>query len=387
MNLSLKNRIVTSFLIANLVVLVLGFTVFFYLDSLNKGIERITEESNRISSNMDEIRISAVSILKYQRKILTKKTKTEDVDNFMNLCVSFEDQLDKLRSHYSDVEIREVISRIISYVDSLKLTLSKISVSGREQVGNSSIGELADKIMDAFSELQDIQYMQNEEKDKRIKKVIGETKRNMLITLIITFLGTILLGLIIPGKIALPFKKINDAIRELQECNFDVSIYYNQEDEIGEIAQEINKMIYNLKKFEELRTDRIAVETRKFDALANMLHKYVLLGNAKGELIYMNSSLYSFLQLQSDDVIGKEVGESLVPTAIKETLNLAIKRRAKLENQEVIIPLQRISGEQVEGEEPKEEEQFVGFANVIPIRGKSSSLDYYLMVISEDVIV
>ena len=84
--------------------------------------------------------------------------------------------------------------------------------------------------------------MQNEEKDKRIKKVIGETKRNMLITLIITFLGTILLGLIIPGKIALPFKKINDAIRELQECNFDVSIYYNQEDVITSYSIHYTKL-------------------------------------------------------------------------------------------------------------------------------------------------
>ena len=48
------------------------------------------------------------------------------------------------------------------------------------------------------------------------------------VTLIIGFLGTIILGLVVPGKIALPFKKIKDAIRELQECNFDVSIYYNQ---------------------------------------------------------------------------------------------------------------------------------------------------------------
>ena len=60
---------------------------------------------------------------------------------------------------------------------------------------------------------------------KKIKEIINETKRNMMITLIIGFLGTIILALVVPGKIALPFKKIKDAIRELQDCNFDVSIY------------------------------------------------------------------------------------------------------------------------------------------------------------------
>ena len=53
-------------------------------------------------------------------------------------------------------------------------------------------------------------------------------------------------------KIALPFRKINDAIRELQDCNFDVSIFYNQDDEIGEMATEMNKMIHSIKVFDEL---------------------------------------------------------------------------------------------------------------------------------------
>ncbi|MFW5871776.1 MAG: PAS domain-containing protein [bacterium] len=383
MNLSLKNRIVASFLIANFVVLILGFTVFFYLDSLNNNIEKITVKSNRVTLLTDEIRISAVSILKYQRKILTRKASEADVDNLIQLTESFQDQLDRLRSFYSDVEIREIISQMMGYVDSLKLTLNKASLSQRDRMGLSSISDLADKILETFSEFQDIQYIQSEERDRQIKKIIGETKRNMLITLIITFLGTILLGLIIPGKIALPFKKIKDAIRELQDCNFDVSIYYNQDDEIGEIAQEMNKMIHNFKKFEELRTDRIAVEIRKFDALANTLHKYVTVSNAKAEIIYMNSSLYSFLQLQSEDIIGKNIHDTLVPDSIKEIVDLAIKRRSKLENQEVIIPLQTSE----EDEEAEEENNFVGFANVIPIRGKTSSLDYYLMVISEDVFV
>ena len=140
-----------------------------------------------------------------------------------------------------------------------------------------------------------------------------------------------------PGKIALPFKKIKDAIRELQDCNLDVSVYYNQDDEIGEIAKEMNKMIHSFKVFDELRTDRISVENRKFDALANMTKRPVLVANAEQELIYMNNKMYSLLQVQSDDVLGKEMDESTVPSMIKEAFELAIKRRSKIENTEVKI--------------------------------------------------
>ncbi len=401
MNLSLKNRVAASFIIACFVVLVVGFTVFFHLNSLNKEIESITVKSNRVSLLTDEIRISAVSILKYQRRILSKKASPELVEKLVNLCDSFTSQLQTLDSLYRDPDVKRVVAQMQSYVDSLKVVLGKASLFHRDNIGMASIGDLADKILDSFSEFQDIQYFQSVERDKKIKKIINETKRNMMITLIISFLGTIILGLVVPGKIALPFKKIKDAIRELQDCNFDVSIYYSQDDEIGEIAREMNKMIHSFKVFEELRTDRISLENRKFDALANLVKKPVLLANANNQIIYMNSRLYSLLQVQSEDVIGKTMSDTLIPESIISTYQLAIKRRSKIENADIVIPKKKPKEVETEGENTNvveddsaklesteteiEENIFSGYGNVIPIRGKESSMDYYLMVLSADV--
>ena len=71
MNLSLRNRVAISFIVANLVVLLLSFSVFQFLNSLNKNVEEITFKSNRVSMLTDEIRISAVLILKRQRELLS----------------------------------------------------------------------------------------------------------------------------------------------------------------------------------------------------------------------------------------------------------------------------------------------------------------------------
>lgn len=389
MQLSLKRRVTFSFIIANAVVLVMGFTVFFFLDTLNTQISSITVNSNKISLLTDEVRISAVSILKMQKKILTTKPTTEDLKRLENLCEGFQSQLQRLDSFYSEVEAKKIISRMQGYVDSLKTIVGKSSLFYRDGEGLSTINELTDKILEAFSEFQDIQYFQNEQRDKQVKSIIGETRRNMLITLIITFLGTILLSLVVPGKIAMPFRKINDAVRELQDCNFDVSIYYDLDDEIGELARELNKMIINMKKFEQLRTDRISVEHRKFDTLANMVKKNIMIANAKGELIYMNNPMYALLELQSDDVINKNITDTLMPDSIVETFELAIKRRSKLENAEILIPKRKkvINPETGEFMFEDTEEAYNGYANVIPIRAKESNLDYYMMIISKEVFV
>ncbi len=405
MNLSLKGRVKWSFIIANVVVVALTFVVFYYLDNLNKDIEQITVKSNRVALLTDEIRISAVSLLKYQRKLLTKKPTPQQVDKIISLCEGFTSQLHTLDSLYQNPDAKKVVGQMLSYVDSLKLVLSKGALFSRGGAGMTTIGDLSDKILDSFSEFQDIQYFETVERDRKIKDIISDTKRHMMIVLIIGFLSTIILALVIPGKIALPFKKIKDAIRELQDCNFDVSIYYSQEDEIGEIAREMNKMIYSFKVFEELRADRISVENRKFDALANLVRRPVLVANTSGSLIYLNNQTYSLLQVQSEDVIGKEMTEAVIPTTIIETFELALKRRSKIENNEIKILAKRQEEEEeeedsnvLEGEvidAPSEEDiaaqekepeyVYEGYANVIPIRGKESSLDYYLMVLSKEV--
>lgn len=413
MNLSLKLRIMLSFVVANLVVWVLTFTVFNFLNSLNREIESITAQSTRIVTLTDEIRISAVSILKYQRRLLTEQGKNSSpmVERITSLCESFTSQLQSLDTLYQDPDIKKVIAQMLSYVDSLKVVLNKASLFHRDAAGMASIGELADKILESYSEFQDYQYVQGTERDKKVRKVINDTKRSMMITLIIGFLGTIILGLVIPGKIALPFKKIKDAIRELQNCNFDVSIYYTQQDEIGEIANEMNKMIENFKEFDELRTDCISLEHRKFDALANLVKKPVLVANAEGKIMYMNNTVFSLLQLQSEDVINKEMRETLMPMTIIESFELAIKRRSKIENARIKIFGRKGEKDVAEELKTEAEEQaiaqvseksdklvtptksegedrplvFDGYGNIIPIRGKESSLDYYLMVLSLDV--
>lgn len=389
MQLSLKRRVGASFIIANVVILVMGFTVFFFLDALNNQISNITVNSNKISLLTDEVRISAVSILKMQKKVITQKATPEDLKRLENLCEGFQSQLTRLDSFYSEVEAKKIISKMSGYVDSLKTIVGKSALFYRDGEGISAINELTDKILEAFSEFQDIQYFQNEQRDKQVKSIIGETRRNMLITLIITFLGTILLALVVPGKIAMPFKKINDAVRELQECNYDVSIYYDLDDEIGELAKELNKMIINMKKFEQLRTDRIAVEHRKFDTLANMIKKNIMIANAKGELIYMNNPMYALLEMQSDDVINKLITDTVMPDSIVETFEIAIKRRSKIENAEVSIPKRKKVIDALTGEYIYEdtEEAYQGYANVIPIRAKESNLDYYMMIISKEVFV
>ena len=171
-------------------------------------------------------------------------------------CENFASRLQTIDAYSDEPEARKVVTQMLSYVDSLKLVLNNL----RTDNARETIGDLTNKILESFAKFQHIQYTANLKQDKRMETLVAKTKHRMMIVLLIGFLFTIVLSILIPGKITLPFKKLKDAIRELRDCNFDVNIYYSVNDEIGELAQEMNKMIHAIKAFDELRADRIGVE-------------------------------------------------------------------------------------------------------------------------------
>ena len=73
MNISLRARITISFILATLMILSVTFITFNYLNNLNKGIEGIVQESHHISVMMDEVRVSTISIIRYQGHLISEK--------------------------------------------------------------------------------------------------------------------------------------------------------------------------------------------------------------------------------------------------------------------------------------------------------------------------
>ncbi len=406
MNLSLKQRIASLFVLANVAVIVVACLVFHFLHGLNRDVDEISAQAMKISMLTDEVRISAVAILKHQHELIMSKHSETLVPKIISLCDGLMEQLQALNLILQDSTPKEILTKISTNVETLKMLLGKATIYVRDS-RDSRLGlsaeELAYRILDEFAQFQDFQYLQAKENNEKMKKVVNRTKKNMMITLIIGFLTTIILALIAPGKISLPFKKIKDAIRELQDCNLDVSISYNQDDEVGEIAQEMNKMIRSFKTFDDLRADRINIENRKFDALANLSNRPVLLAGADGKLAYMNNFMFSLLQLKSEDIIGKDLKESILPAPLVDAFELAMKRHSKVENIEMAIHTREAEVVEVVGAEVSNPDElskdsatggkdaqeegnlvYLGYANVIPIRAKESSLDYYLMVLSPE---
>ena len=382
--ISLKRRIEMSYIVAVAVILILSLINFFYLENLHKKllvmVNTLTTENtiiNEISNGLENQRKLIIN----QFKDPYQKVSLREVEDNIKTAIEL---INNNKTFFSDPTSRSLLDNVQQSVETILSLIPQLALNPNRpsSVLIEGFQSYFEQISTNIGELNTHRSKMAKDWTSSISSMINETKRVMLVILIIGFLASILVAMVVPAKVTLPFKKISDAIREIQECNFDVSIYYNQKDEIGELTTEINKMIKSIKHFEELRADRISVELRKFDILANLTKKYVIVSNSEGQIVYVNNPLYGILELSSDDLLHKHYDDSLIPETIKEAMELAIKRRTKVENAEIIFDHNPQDVEN-DGQELKQV-SFKGFANIIPIRGKESSLDYYLMVLSKD---
>ena len=380
MNLSLTNRVKITFIIANAVVLITGFLMYFFLGTLADKTKNIWDELQTIRE-FDEIsRSNIVDLTVLSVNLEEKAISEKKLSTYKDKANELRSNLERLKAEYKDSDTRSLLQALLQSVDTLIQYIGEpSSTKSLERFRDSNFHlSLVDKISNNFSSYLKKSQLNNQDSSERVKNSIASIKKNMLLVLILAFLGTIVLSWLVPNKVALPFKKINHAIEELQNCNFDVSIAYEEDDEIGELSSSLNKMITQLKQHEELRSDKFMLESRKFNIIANHIEDKVLVANSEGKLSYMNNELYSMLRVETSEVIDKELEESIIPESIVAVFDKALKRRGKIENEEVKFDYKVLE------EDEEVEKSYSGYAEVYPIRGKESSLDYYLMIISEE---
>ena len=380
MNLSLTNRVKITFIIANGVVLITGFLMYFFLGTLADKTKNIWDELQNIRE-FDEIsRSNIVDLTVLSVNLEEKAVSEKKLTTYKEKANELRSNLERLKAEYKDSDTRSLIQALLQSVDTLIQYIGEpTSTKSLERFRDSNFHlSLVDKISNNFSKYLKKSQLNNQDSSERVKNSIASIKKNMLLVLILAFLGTIVLSWLVPNKVALPFKKINHAIEELQNCNFDVSIAYEEDDEIGELSSSLNKMIAQLKQHEELRSDKFMLESRKFNIIANHIEDKVLVANSEGKLSYMNNELYSMLRVETSEVIDKELEESVIPESIVAVFDKALKRRGKIENEEIKFDYKIVEDDE------EVEKNYAGYAEVYPIRGKESSLDYYLMIISEE---
>jgi nitrogen fixation/metabolism regulation signal transduction histidine kinase len=129
--------------------------------------------------------------------------------------------------------------------------------------------------------------------------------RNMGVILGFTGISSVLLGLHLRCKIVVPSRQLTTLIKHVQDEKFHINVDVTGKDEIGGLGRFINRMMDQIRVFNDLKVRHIAEERRRSEVLANLLHERVILADSHGRVRCINPAALDFFGLSQPDVEGR----------------------------------------------------------------------------------
>jgi PAS domain S-box-containing protein len=170
----------------------------------------------------------------------------------------------------------------------------------------SEVGQRISTLADEIAEAKWAELELHAHDADRIELV---AKRNMGIILGFTGISSLLLGLYLPRKIVVPIRRLTNLIKRAQEEEFRINIDVISTDEIGELGRFINRMMDQIRVFDDLKVRKITEERRRWEVLSNLLREGVILVNGDGRVCGINPAALAFFGLSQSDVEGRSIKE------------------------------------------------------------------------------
>lgn len=112
-----------------------------------------------------------------------------------------------------------------------------------------------------------------------------------------------------PGFVANPLREFADAIREISRKNYKQRLEFKGSDEFAELADSFNVMTAELNKWESSNLAKIQSEKQRIETIIEQMQDAIIGLNEKQEVLFMNKVAAQLMNLEQQDVLGKDAGE------------------------------------------------------------------------------
>jgi PAS domain S-box-containing protein len=199
----------------------------------------------------------------------------------------------------------------------------------------SEVGQRISTLADEIAEAKWAEFEMHAHDADRIESV---AKRNMGIILGFTGISSLLLGLYLPPKIVVPIRRLTNLIKRAQEEEFRINIDVSSNDEIGELGRFINRMMDQIRVFDDLKVRKITEERRRLEVLSNLLREGVILVDGDGRVCGINPAALNFLGLSQSDVEGRSIKEIPLYGPLRQALLRSVDAHERFHDSILILP-------------------------------------------------
>jgi len=164
----------------------------------------------------------------------------------------------------------------------------------------------------------------------------------IFITLLLVFAAS-WIGFHLAKSITVPVEKLANATREVSKGNLDVKVQDPASDEIGMFIDSFNKMISDLRESREniqQKTSELQARKQYIETILNDITTGVITINSNQKITTINPSALQMLELDRENLIGKDFEEVLQDSKYKEivqNIERAVINKYQVSDKEITV--------------------------------------------------
>ncbi len=314
--MKLKQKLVAVFIAVSLLVGLVGFLGLYTNNQIVNSFKSGEEHFGSIIEASNEVSSYAKRAEGHLMLYLTLHNESDKQKFFMRLA-SLREQNSIMDEKVKDPEARKILDDINSKTDELQSTGesllqaydNEIKTKGRFEPENHqdlirNLDDTAAEIRQDGLNLAKIEVDLRTEQDKTAQKKAANLYNIILIISASAIFGAMALGYVIAQHIAVPVTRLKEAAVDIGKGNLDTRIDIRSKDEIGELAEEFNKMAQGLK----VSNDKIISAKEYTGNIVRSMTDTLVAISPDGTIQTVNPATCALLGYREDELIGKPIG-------------------------------------------------------------------------------
>ncbi len=263
-NLSILFRLIGSYLLIIIVVLLSGIYTIWNLNELNRIIRTVTTHDARMISLSEECQEVLYSSIAAEKKFFVSRDESYR-KQFKDLQDEFARRLNELAS-LADTEKKQ---NLLGAIRMLHIRYGSLFDDAADRKGNQKLpaGKFAEYraeqdqiVSEAGQSLREFTKIASDERDEKLRKIEANSVRTgdaIMISLILAVIMVIVISVINTRSVSVPISRLREKTKAVARGNFGDPLDIPSPPEIRELATAFNAMCDRLRELDQMKIDYI----------------------------------------------------------------------------------------------------------------------------------
>ncbi|HEV8375619.1 MAG TPA: HAMP domain-containing protein [Candidatus Polarisedimenticolia bacterium] len=240
---------------------------------------------------------------------------------------------DQAASERDPAAKRRLFEEMRRATDSLAPTLVESSVErdpSRAQILQELI-RIRERIRSIAEGIQDRALAHVEEHRLHVVSLSNRARRNLLTTIPLTGLVGIYLVLFLPSRVVRSLRRITHVLQQAERGDLDVATLETGSDEVGSLAAHLNRVLRQLRTFDELKSERMLRAEQRLAVLVENLETGILLADDQMEPVFVSRRARQLLDSKPEGADDARIAGLLQDEDFSELLKEVLSTQARCE--------------------------------------------------------